>query len=345
MDTFPTARAYVNEIAATFASAARRAGGIRERFLSIATHTARLHFAGDALLPQIMPALAHLETSNSPAPLLLLLFDSATTRTPLQLPTPQEFSAAEEGWLYADEEYHILWNPFFKTLTLLDAARGEGIFWAEDANAFSYHEASFPLRNLWQWWLKPRGLQLAHAAAVANARGAAVIVGTSGAGKSTVALACLESALNYLGDDFVLLRAEPEPRVFSLYNSAKLHAHHWRRFPHLQNAVSNAARLDSEKALMFLHKHFPAKIQLDAPARAMFLPRVVGTGDTRARKISAARVLRELAVSTIFLLHGAGKNEFDALANFARQLPCYELELGADLGKIPRVIQDVLETT
>ena len=129
-------------------------------------------------------------------------------------------------------------------------------------------------------------------------------------------LACLDSPLNYLGDDFILMRANPEPCVFSLYCSAKLHADHWRRFPHLQNMASNASRLESEKALLFIDRTFVEKIRLSSPPRAILLPHVVGTGKTRAYMIPSARALQQLAVSTIFLLHGAGKAEFEALASF-----------------------------
>ncbi len=335
------ANAYFEEIANAFENAAR--SRTPKRFLSLVAHGAQLNFANDALIPRVMPALAHLEIPPTDAALQLWLFDSATTHVSLPLAPFQNGIPEQEGWQYADETRHILWNPLFQTLTMLDAARGVGYFWTRDANNFSYHEASFPLRNLWQWWLGGRGLQLAHAAAVCNERGAAVIVGASGAGKSTIALACLQSPLNYLGDDFVLLRAEPEPQVFSLFASAKLHADQLERFPHLQHRVSNAARLDSEKALLFVNQHFPEKIRKHAIVRVLLLPRVVGAGETRAREISAARALRELAVSTLFLLRGAGKAELDALANFARRLPCYELELGADVREIPRVIENVLE--
>lgn len=344
MNTVPNVRAYFDGVAESFADAAAAVGVARERTITVAGHGARLHFAGDGLVPCIMPALAHLEGSSVPASLNVSLFDSGTTGIPLRFPDAQGqgFSPQAEGWLYTDGGCYILWNPFFKTLTMLDRERGEGFFWTEDAKGFSYHESSFPMRNIWQWWLKGDGFQLAHAGAVANERGAAVIAGAGGAGKSTVALACLASRLCYLGDDFVLTRAEPGPRVFSLYSSAKLHPDHWRRFSHLQDTVSNADRLDEEKALLFVSEHFGDKMCLEAPARALLLPRVVGRGKTCAREIPAVRALRELAASTLFLLHGSGKAEFEALARFARRLPCYELELGSDLSEIPEVVQEVL---
>lgn len=342
MHNSPNADAYFDEIARRYHRAAQ-ATGTSSYYVSIADNPAQLNFAGDALVERIMPALAHLQTSGAPPNLTISLFDSVSTQTSLPpLPFPEETNTAE-GWLYTDETHHILWNPFFNSLIMLDTLRARGFFWIADAAGVSYHETSFPLRSVWNWWLQPQGLQLAHAAAVANERGAAVIVGASGAGKSTVALSCLLSPLKYLGDDFILMRAEPEPRVYSLYCSAKLHADHWQRFPHLQNMAVNADHLDTEKALLLVDRAFPQKIQRAAPACAVLLPRVIGTGETRAYRIPAARALQQLAVSTVFLLHGAGKAEFETLARFIRQLPCYQLELGADLNEIPKVIIQVLD--
>ena len=110
-------------MAETFADAARAAGGVTARSISIAGHTIRLDFAGEALVPRMMPALAHLEGHGAPAELTVSLFDSATTHTPLP-PLPfRNSSEADEGWLYSDETHHILRDPFLKTLTLLDRAR------------------------------------------------------------------------------------------------------------------------------------------------------------------------------------------------------------------------------
>jgi len=335
---------YLSAVEEAYERAASSAGREHARTIAIAGHGARLRFAGEALIPRVMPALAHLETDSTQPALEIQLFDSTTTGVPLPTLPRQDLVEAGEGWVYDDHASHIMWNPHLGTLMMLDAPRGVGYFWTKDASEFSYHDMSFPLRHIWQWWLRPYGLVLAHAAAVADERGAIVIVGASGAGKSSTALACLISDLGYLGDDFTLLRAEPTPHVYSLYCSAKLHADHWKRFPHLQNAVTNADRLDREKALMFVNIEFASQMQREAPAHAMVLPRVVGSGETRAVPVTAARVLRELAVSTIFLLRGAGKAEFEALASFARQLPCYELQLGADLRQIPNVLQHLPES-
>jgi hypothetical protein len=123
-----------------------------------------------------------------------------------------------------------------------------------------------------------RGLQLVHAAAVGNSNGGVLIGGKGGSGKSTTALTCLESKLNYIGDDYTLLGLDSgRPVVHSLYNSAKLNSDHVQRFPTLLPKVSNPDRLADEKALLFVNEHYPAKVATQLPVRAVLLPRVTGS--------------------------------------------------------------------
>ncbi|MCB0148415.1 MAG: hypothetical protein KDE01_12280, partial [Caldilineaceae bacterium] len=64
-----------------------------------------------------------------------------------------------------------------------------------------------------------------------------LLVGNTGAGKSTTALALLEQrnghspALRYLSDDKCLVRLRPQVEAFALFNSAKLKADMLDRFP------------------------------------------------------------------------------------------------------------------
>jgi hypothetical protein len=148
--------------------------------------------------------------------------------------------------------------------------------------------------------------------------------------------------LSYVGDDFVLLGMRPTPIVYSLYNSAKLNADHLQRFPYLAPFVSNRERLETEKALIFLHEHYPEKILRQLPVRALLLPRVVDATDTRLRQTNAAEGLTALAASSIFLLRGAGDNDFQMMAEFVGRVPTYVLELGTELQQIPRVISELL---
>ena len=52
--------------------------------------------------------------------------------------------------------------------------------------------------------------------------------------------------------------------------------------------------------------------------------------------------LAALAPSTIFQLPRAGNEAFKFLATFARQLPCFSLEVGTVLSTIPAAIEGLL---
>jgi hypothetical protein len=148
--------------------------------------------------------------------------------------------------------------------------------------------------------------------------------------------------LLYVGDDYVVLSREPLPFVYSLYNSAKLDADHVQGLPHLLSAVRFSKRLDTEKALLFLHDRYPEKVARGLPVRAVLLPQVTGLPETRLKKASPVASLTALAPSTLFQLPGAGRQAFQKLSEFVKQVPSYVLELGTDLSCIPDVILGLL---
>jgi len=102
----------------------------------------------------------------------------------------------------------------------------------------------------------------------------AALIGPSGSGKTTSVLACLTSSLGYLGDDTCAVETGRAPRVFGLYNTAKLTPDCVKRLPHLREAVSNPGRLDREKAVVFLGESQRARLERSCPVEAIVLPRV-----------------------------------------------------------------------
>lgn len=335
---------YFEQIAEAFDCAVDRRGAVDHHYF-VGSNPARLRFAGNALVPGITPALEHLRAADADSALAIHLFDSASTNIALPFPSAEVSAAFEAGepWIYRDASRRILFDPAFRTLTMLDAERRQAFFWTDDAHRLSYHETSFPLRSLWHWWLRRGGWQVAHAGAVANERGAVVVAGPSGAGKSTTALACLFSSLRYLGDDFVILRGDPQPTVRSLYCSAKLHRDHIHRFRFPAEAITNAGRADEEKALLFVDRQAADRICLESPVAAFLFPRVDGSGATRVEALAPGEALRTLAISTMFMLHDADASDFAQLAAVLRARPCFRLVLGARIDEIPVVIAELLE--
>lgn len=335
---------FFGEAYETFQRAEQAAGPV-ERCYAIGGYVVRLRFAGPALVPLVTPALAHLAVEPVEAPALTIcLWDRASTNTVMPAPPwgPDDVLARGKIRGFNNQRFQTAYRLGLSLFSMLDHERNLGLYWTDDARQFIYHERSFPMRTLFNWWMLRHGRQLTHAAAVGTPAGGVLITGKSGVGKSTTALACLRSELFYVGDDHVLVGHAPGPFAFSLYNSAKLNAHHVEKFPHLLPAISNPDELDTQKALLFLHDHYPEKMIAGVPVQAILIPRVTGQCETRLQRISPATSLTALGPSTLFLMPGSDREIFQNLVSFVRQVPNYRLELGTELAQIPDVIAQLL---
>jgi hypothetical protein len=343
-DTQETSRAvdYFDSVYDCFESSRQVAGAV-ERHYRIGGYLVRLSFSGPALL-SLTRALEHLATDDYSTPdLTICLWDSESTGQRMISRPWQESDFLARGVIqgYNTERIYTAFQHGSGAVSVLDKERNLAVFWAPDHN-LPYWEYGSPVRTILHWWLLSRGLQLVHAAAVGNSNGGVLIGGKGGSGKSTTALACLESNLSYAGDDYTLLGLDPGPVVHSLYNSAKLNSDHVQRFPALVPKIANPERLTDEKALLFVHEHYSAKVAARLPVRAILLPRVTGLPETRFKRVSVGLALAALAPSTIFQLPRAGNEALKFLAGFARGLPCFSLEAGTDLSTIPPAIERIL---
>src|SRR5262249_11008520 len=156
-------------------------------------------------------------------------------------------------WTMASRRFRSAWLWGEYALNLFDSSTATGIYWTPTPAPLPDWVKASPLRCLLHWWAQSRGCQLVHAAAVGDERGAVLITGKSGIGKSTTALACLEQGLSYLGDDLVLLQLDPAPWVHSLYATAKVHRHQLARLPRLAALEGGGGSTPDGKAVLFLH--------------------------------------------------------------------------------------------
>ena len=316
-----------------------------DRFYSIGGRTIRLRFAGSALVPRITPALEHLTTQPDASPALTVcLWDGESTQS-LKSPAPRSLKddtgRGEVRHFYGDRIL-TAYNNGSGAVSMMERSKNLALWWIRDAADVPFYESGSPLLTLFHWWMNGRGLQVVHAGAVGTRKAGVLLAGRSGSGKSTTALACLDSELLYAGDDHCLLGMNPIPYVFSLYSSAKLEADQMQRFPHLLNAMSHLDRPDTEKMTLLLGQHYPDKMTNGFPVRAIFVPRVAHRPDTTLSPISAGMALRALAPTTLLQLPYAKQSALADMARFVKKVPCFELELGTELHQIPEVIMNFL---
>ncbi len=323
-------------------------GGFSAHRFRLAGAIMELRFASPALCAQLTRAFAHLRApagDRSDADLIVSLWDSASTgASPPPRPTvPDDYA---EGALFHFHEppTRIAYQPGLESLSVLDSDARRAWHWVADADAQPYWDKASPIRQILFWWLASRSYLQVHGAAVGTDEGGVLLVGRGGSGKSTTALASLGSPVRYAADDYVAFTLEPEPLVQSLYSSGKLEPPHLREFlPHLLPLLSNAEQLASEKAVVYLHDHFPDELITSFPLRAVLVPRVVrGSSESRIVDVSRAEAFAALAPSTIFQLHTAGSETLSMMSRLVSRVPCFGLELGSDVAGIPRAISTFL---
>ena len=336
-------------IAASFAAAGETTGAVSLDQLSIAGTSVSLRFASQALRERLTPAFAHLlqapDAASARPALTIHLWDSASTGAEPP-PRPRVPVNHAPGALYHFHEAPLqgVYRPGLESLSILDSEAGVAWHWVADAFEQPYWDEACPIRQILFWWLGSRGYLQVHGAAVGTSAGGVLLVGKGGSGKSTVALSTLGSNLLYAGDDYVAVAVEPSPRVQSLYSSGKLEPQHVHELlPHLLPLLSNAERLESEKAVIYVQEHFPDQTTSGFPLRAVLVPRVrAAQRESRIVEASRAAAFAALAPSTILQLHTADSKAFEAMAKLIGRVPCHGLEVGSDVSAIPEVIGNFL---
>ena len=338
--------AFFESVYEAYQRAEQTVGGAIEKHYAIGAHTVCLRFAGPTLVPCITPALEHLAARPAVSPALTVcLWDRASTGTALPRPpwSLDAYDVRGEIRGYTNSHIRTAYYLGVNVLCLFDAQRDLAFYCTLDASREAHYQRSSPLLTILSWWSRTRGYQYLHAGAVGTSNGGVLLAGKGGSGKSTVAIACINSDLMYAGDDYCLLATDPSFHVYSLYNSGKLETSQMKKFPHLMSAISNFENLGVEKAIVFLQQSYPNKLLNGFPVRAVLTPRVTNRDETRLLPLSPSDALRALAPSTLFQLSGTGSSEFATIADFVRRVPCYVLELGNDFEKIPQEISNLLK--
>jgi hypothetical protein len=339
-------RAFFEETLAAFNRAAGARGTVEKTF-SLLGQVVRMRFAGPAMLPLLFPAFEHLAADSDGAPdLTVCVWDGASTGT--QLPPPPWTTGnpyTPRGDIYGlnDDRFRAAYHIGAGVLNLLDVERRTAIYCTHDARRLPSYEIGAPLRTILHWWMRRFDWQYIHGAVVGRGGAGVLLAGKGGTGKSTTALACLDAGMLYVGDDYCLVRTGPAPRAHTLYNTAKLKPDSLRWFPHLRAAVSNAERMETEKAIFFMHRHWPEKLTPELGLRAILLPRITGGAKTSLAPANPMQAVQALAMSTMHQLAGADAATLKSIERLAQSLPCYRLDLGTELSAIPETISPLLD--
>lgn len=217
-----------------------------------------------------------------------------------------------------------LWQVF-------DTRTGFGVQTMPNPRAWPAWEPGFPLRQFVHWAALMSGQNLLHAGTLGKAGGGVLLCGGGGAGKSGTVLAGVRAGLQTAGDDYVLAQAGSDGIV----------AH-----PIICRAKQDRAGLErlgiDPGDDGFSGPNWQDKYEFDldrlggaGSISALTLMGILlltrtGEPNSRLRPANRVEVMMAIAPSQLGQLTGGWRQAHRFLAQLARQLPAFWLELGTD---------------
>lgn len=304
----------------------------------------RVIFIGESHQDFFTKAIAHRASPPLPNGLTVYVINHKTSGVMLPQPCWDWQQADGHGIIHGlAAGYSATFQQDTGVFTWIAHTEQLAFVWGTDFATVPEWERSFPFRYiLHKWFEEQNRYVLVHAGAVGTTAGGVLLTGRGGSGKSTSTLACLQSRLQYAGDDFVMIDLEAL-FVHSLYNVAKLEPGNLSRFPALQPLANEYPATDGQKLQFYLHQHYPSVVTKGFPLKAIMLPHFTGGTHTSLRPATPADALKSLAPSTLALLR-ADQRTFQKMARLVHQIPCFWLETGTDLTQIPEAIYSTLQS-
>lgn len=240
-----------------------------------------------------------------------------------------------------------IFDPGGNVLSVVDRPRGRAWAVKIDDGPYPFWEVGAPLRYILHDHFSCHGLQVVHAAAVGDDRGALLVVGKGGSGKSSTALAAAAHGLRYLGDDYCLV--DPAGlTVHALYGTGKLvGSSDVDRLPAYRGRSINADSFErggSAKGVFLVDVVVAGSLTASQPLRAIVLPRIDPGRVSRGRAGSRGDALAAIFPSTVGQLPGAGAGDARNVERLVSSLPAFELEVGSDPRAAAEAIREILRT-
>lgn len=335
---------FFNQFEEGFALARARVGETVRDF-RVAGTSIRLRFAGDALVPIIVPGLSGPISGIEPGAYCeICLWDSESTGI-RGVPAPRpwvDFTGKGNIWGFESARYRSAYQWSESSVSVMDREARRAAFWVRSAKQLPPWVLAAPLRSILHWWMELNGRQLVHAAAVGHGGHALLLPGRGGSGKSSTSLACLVRGLDFVSDDYLAVALDPQPRVHRLYSTAKLAPERLGLYPEITARCRTVHEPGFDKVVVFLEDGFRDQLKQSLPLKLLLKPRISGLNDTTLGPAEPLDIERALASETLLHLPHSGAHTVEFLDRLSHEIPCASIQLGTDNDRLVAAIQNAL---
>ena len=243
---------------------------------------------------------------------------------------PPELSGSSGRFQYSGAEGRLTFSAEFGYLSLYDAQTDETFIWLcpECTSVDSF--ISHPLHMELGWWAQRRGWSLLHSGCVGSKGRGVLISGAGGSGKSTLSLSALLCGMQFVSDDYTLIRPCDPPEALRLYSTGYLREDILQRLPELAEHTVWTCE-ERRKSLVDLgaYKDLAADV---LPLTGVILPHIDHAERPSIRRNKDLRKLIPLLSSTSYQNRELrNRDVFFGMMKLLKDLPAYDFSLTDDL--------------
>ncbi len=306
------------------------AGGFIEHRTCVAGVPTTVEFSDAAIAQVAIDALAGGGSERFP-PISIRVWDSESTGVP---PPPPAWDW--HAGRYQSDEVIVTYERDRRRLTLVDLATRSACYWMASAASWPPWERAAPFRDVLDRLLAPTGHAFLHGGSLGDEEVAVLLAGPSGSGKSTTTAAGVAAGLTTLGDDYVVL--DPDGvHAHALYDIVRLEP----SSPAVRDVGDGT--LDHQGKLMVQFSAMgrsPLRSRLRIVAVAT--PSVTTQRTTTVHEIGSGTALKALAPTSLVQLDPRA-DSLRRMRQLVERVPCYALELGADLDGVVASVRGLLD--
>jgi hypothetical protein len=229
-------------------------------------------------------------------------------------------------------------------LVVVEAERRTAEVWAVAPERWAAEEREGLVFLLTSEVLRASGLYPLHAAAVEREGRAILILGSSGAGKSTSMLSLMRAGWRCLSDDHPLICQTAEgSRVLPWPARLELTADTER----LYGGLAEVQTREGERKLWLYPEELGAGVAHEPATPALLLfPKVVDWPASSTEPVSSRFALEELLrLGMVVVDRGVAARQFSLLASIARESARARVFFGSDVERLPALVDGLLDAS
>lgn len=255
---------------------------------------------------------------------------------------PEQLARTKGRYVYNGDDGRFAVSAEFGFFSLYSAVNNETYIWlCKDKDLLEVY-ITHPFRMELGWWAQRNGYVFLHSAAVGTEGKGVLISGAGGSGKSTLSMSVLLSGMDFLSDDYLLVKKEERPLAIRIYGTGYLKQDMLAKLPEYRRGVLWSSG-ERDKSLISLNI-FGKRIVDTLPLHAIIIPHIAHAELPVISRNPDVRKLIPLLSSTSYQNRELkNRTVFFGMMQLLRNLPAFDFKLTDDIRRNAEYLKEWVE--